>query len=139
MNFRSLRFSDRLTYALSQGRCTDQNRLGTPYRPPRRTAGIAGMGQKMKAPASVMDQAKLNMGFGKDQKDHRRGLYPTAATGLSCGGGAAVSPRLQLTAQLSTLTLPPEARGVESRDPTEHERDPATQKHARAITAHGLH
>ena len=32
----------------------------------------------------------------RDRPDHRRGTYPTVATGLSYGGGAKVSVRLSL-------------------------------------------
>ena len=48
-------------------------------------------GIKMKALGNAMDMAKSKMSFTKDQSDHRQGLYPTIATGLSYGGGTTVS------------------------------------------------
>ena len=47
--------------------------------------------RKMKTLKHAMDSAKLKMSFREEQTAHRRGKYPTVATGISYGGGAMVA------------------------------------------------
>jgi len=41
--------------------------------------------------ANAMDLTGSGVTFSEDKSNHRRGKYPTVATGLSYGGGATVN------------------------------------------------
>ena len=47
-------------------------------------------GVKMKVLEQAVESARLKMLFRDEQTSHRRGNYPTVATGISYGGGAMV-------------------------------------------------